>query len=472
MNKKLHVHFMGIGGSGAAPIAIIAKKSGFIVTGCDYHETSYSGPLIDNDIEVLHGHDVAHLIDVDILAVSPAIFDINPDHPELLEGKRRGILMTWQEFMGKYLHKDKYLLAIAGTHGKSTSTVLAGLTLEAGGLDPMVQAGTIYEPWKGGYRIAHSDYFVSEADEFNCNFLNYSPSMIILNNVEMDHPEFFSNFDAFKLAFKKFIKQMTLPGILIVNEESQGIRDILMDLKEWLSEQPIKVIGHYIHKSYDLPIDDEYKIMITDLSSEGVTYNIQNDRYIEGVKIGLLGEHNVQNSVGVLCAALELGIDLEAIKGVFEDFKGVGRRTELAGEINHIRVYDDYGHHPTAISAVLNTFKQIYPEKRVIAVVEPHQISRLKLFPDEFIEALGQADYSIVTKSFLGREINKHMTPIDMDDFVKHVNGKAEYIEAFDQVTKRVGEVSHPEDIVIVFGAGNSSQLTQMILGELDIHQS
>ncbi|MDF2591959.1 MAG: UDP-N-acetylmuramate--L-alanine ligase, partial [Clostridia bacterium] len=152
MDKKIHVHFMGIGGSGMAPIAVIAKRSGFDVSGCDCNETSYySGALRESEIDIKMGHSCEHLEGVDILAVTPAVFDINPNHPEIVEGRKRNMLMTWQEFMGKYLQKDKFLVAVAGTHGKSTTTVLMGLALEAGGLDPIVEAGTIYRPWGGGF---------------------------------------------------------------------------------------------------------------------------------------------------------------------------------------------------------------------------------------------------------------------------------------------------------------------------------
>ena len=219
MDRKLHVHFMGIGGSGMAPIAVIAEKSGFIVTGCDCNGTSYySDSLRESGIDIKIGHDCKHLEGVDILAVTPAVFDINPDHPEIIEGRKRDILMTWQEFMGKYLQKDKLVIAVAGTHGKSTTTILTGLALEAGRLDPIVEAGTIYKPWGGGFRISESNYFVCEADEFNYNFLNYSASLIIINNIEMDHPECFKDYTEFKGAFIEFIKNIKHPGTLVINE--------------------------------------------------------------------------------------------------------------------------------------------------------------------------------------------------------------------------------------------------------------
>jgi UDP-N-acetylmuramate--alanine ligase len=469
MDRKLHVHFMGIGGSGMAPIAVIAQKSGFHVSGCDYNETSYySDALRDSGIDIKIGHSCEHLQGVDILAVTPAIFDINPNHPEVLEARKRNILMTWQEFMGKYLQKDKFVVAVAGTHGKSTTTVLTGLALEAGGLDPIVEAGTIYKPWGGGFRISESKYFVCEADEFNCNFLNYSPSLIIINNIEMDHPEFFKDFTEFKGAFKKFISNMKHPGTLVVNEESEGIRDVLIEMKDWLQEKDVKVIGYYLKHKFDFPFSAEYKGEINNFAEDGVGFEVYGPNFKDSFRLGLLGAHNVSNSLGVLGAAIELKVNLETLKAVFQKYKGIGRRTELVDEVNGIKVFDDYGHHPTAIAAVLDTFKITYPDKKVYAVVEPHQISRLKLFPEEFIAALNYADEAIVTKTYIGREINKNLEPVDMNSLISKVDaGKASFIEDFNNVADAISLKARQGDIIIVFGAGNVYKLTKLIVERL-----
>jgi UDP-N-acetylmuramate--alanine ligase len=460
---------MGIGGSGMAPIAVIAKKSGFNVSGCDCNETGYySEALHDSGIDIKIGHSFEHLEGVDILAVTPAVFDINPNHPEIVEGRKRNILMTWQEFMGKYLQKDKFLVAVAGTHGKSTTTVLTGLALEAGGLDPIVEAGTIYRPWGGGFRISESKYFVCEADEFNCNFLNYSPSLIIINNIEMDHPEFFKDFTEFKGAFKKFISNMKHPGTLVVNEESEGIRDVLIEMKNWLQEKNVKVIGYYLKHKFDFPFSDEFKGEINSFTEDGVEFDVYGPNFKDSFKLGLLGAHNVLNSLGVLSAATQLGVDLETLKVVFQNYKGIGRRTELVDEVNAIKVFDDYGHHPTAIAAVLDTFRTTYPGKKVYAIVEPHQISRLKLFPKELIAALNKADEAIVTKTYVGREINKNLEPVDMNSLISKVDaGKASYIEDFNNVADTISLKARQGDIIIVFGAGNSYMLSKLIVERL-----
>jgi UDP-N-acetylmuramate--alanine ligase len=460
---------MGIGGSGVAPIAIIAKKMGFEVSGCDMSESSYySHELVENGVSIKFGHDPAHLEDADILAVTPAVFDINPNHPEIVEAKRKGILMTWQQFSGAYLHKDKYVLSVAGTHGKSTTTVLLGVALEKGGLDPIVEAGTVYKPWGGGYRATDSKYFVCEADEFNNNYLNFHPSVAIINNIEMDHPEFFRDFTDVKESFKKFIQNLKEPKILIVNEESQGIREVLFEMLDWLQKNSVKVVGYYMDNKFDFPFASEYRAEIISFGAEKTKFKVCFKEEEEEIELALQGIHNVQNSLGVLAAAVELGVNIKAVKDAFASFKGVGRRGELVGEVNGIKVYDDYAHHPTAVGVTLESFKNSFPGSRVIAVIEPHQISRLKIFMKEFADSLRKADYIIVTKTFVGREIHKGLEPVDLNILVDKIgSNKAVLIEDSSEVIDRVVSMAKSDDVIVVLGAGNSYKITKGIVEAL-----
>ena len=466
MSKKLHVHFMGIGGSGLAPIAIISKRLGFVVTGCDISTDGYySGELIKNNIEIQSGHSVEHLKNTDILAVSPAVFDLNPDHPEIIEAKRRNILMTWQEFAGKYLHDNKVVIAVSGTHGKSTTTVLMGVALENGGYDPYVEAGTVYKPWGGGYRIGDSDYFVCEADEFNNNFLNFSPSIAIINNIEMDHPEFFNNFAQVKEAFRGFIQKLKSPKILVVNEESQGIREVLHELQKYIITNNIKTIGYYIKDKHSFPYSYEYKGDILSAGSVNTVFAVKCADWDDNFEIGVTGIHNVANSLGVLAASLALGMDKEKLKTAFKNFKGIGRRSEFIAEVRGVKFFDDYAHHPTAISAMLDSFRLSYPDRTIWAIWEPHQISRIKLFLNEFTTALDKFDRVIITKTFVGREKFKNIESFDMNLIVERIGSqKATYIEDFDSVAEYTDSNSKQGDIIIIFGAGESYKLTQKII--------
>lgn len=460
---------MGIGGSGICPTAIIAKEMGFKVSGCDVLVSSYySGALLAKGINIKEGHDPRHLKNIDILAVTPAIFDISPNNPEIIEGQKRNILLTWQQFAGKYLQKDKCVISIAGTHGKSTTTVLMGLVLERGGLNPIVEAGAMYKPWHGGYRIAKSDYFVCEADEFNDNFLNYMPSLAIINNIEMDHPEYFDSFNQAKESFKKFIRNLKDPKVLVVNEENNGIRQVISEMEDWLIGNHIKVIGYYITKRFVFPFNKEYRGEVKTMSNKDTVFVAHGQSCSTTIRLGIPGLYNVANSLGVLSAALELGITVSAVKSVFRDFKGISRRLEFIGEFKGIKIFDDYAHHPTAVSLVIDALRGMYQGKKIWAIIEPHQISRLKLFTHEFVEALRKADEVVVTKIFLGREINRDISTIDMQDFIKRIGmEKAKFIQDFEDISHYVAVNAKSTDIIVALGAGNSYKLTKNIVEAL-----
>ena len=461
--RRKHVHFMGIGGSALAGVAILAQNQGFRVSGCDLaKETAYFTPLLEKGIKPLLGHNKGHLKGIDILAVSPAVLISNKNHPEIVEAKKRGILITWQEFLGKYLQKDKFIIAIAGTHGKSTTTALVGLALQAGGLDPTVEVGAIVPEWRSTVKIGRSKYFVCEADEFNYNFLNYYPSIIIINNIEMDHPEFFKNYLQFKGAFKKFIKQIEKPKVLIVNEESRGIQELLVEMKDYLKKEKIKVIGFFIKKKFGFPFDLEYQANILGRRTDLTSFQVNADKF----SLKLVGINNLSNALGALACAFELKVKADDLNKAFASFKGLNKRFELIGEKRGIKVFDDYAAHPTAVASTIEAARQRYPKQRIWAVFEPHQFSRLKIFLKDFAKVLSLTDRVIVTAIFPGREKDKGL--VKAQDLVKEIGKKSEYIEDFKKIAERIKHQAKEGDLIIVFGAGKSYLLSRMILKGLN----
>jgi len=432
--RKIHVHFMGIGGSALAGVAILAKKYGFEVSGCDLaKETAYSHILAKFGIKYLVGHNVNHLKDVDILAVSPAVLFTTPLHPEIKEAKKRKILMTWQEFLGRYLQKNKTVIAIAGTHGKSTITAMIGLMMENGGLDPTVEVGAIVPQWGATVRFGHSKYFVCEADEFNNNFLNYSPGIIVINNLEMDHPEFFKDFNHFLSSFVEFIQRLKEPKILIINKEDVGSQKLLAKMEPWLTKEKVKVVDFYRGEIFNLSVP---------------------------------GAHNELNARAAIVCGKELNIDFNKIKSALKNFRGISRRFELIGEKTGIKVYEDYAVHPTALAATLQAARQKYPKQKIWAVFEPHQYSRLKLFLNDFAKTLKLADEIIITAIYPGRE--KINPAIKAEDLAQKIGDKAEYLEDFKKVAEKIKEKAQKGEVIIVFGAGKSYQLARQILQKLN----
>ena len=461
----MKVHFMGIGGSGLAPIAILAKKMGYEVSGCDISDTTaYSKSLRDNDIDIILGHDESHVDEADIIAVTPAIFDYNPDHPELVKAKEQGKLMTWQEFSGQYLQKGKKVIGISGTHGKSTTTSLCGEVLEDAGIDPIVSAGTIIKKWGAGFRYGQSDYYVVEADEFNNNFHNYHPYIAVINNLEMDHPEFFKDFDEVKQSFVTYIHNITDHGYLIVNFDSPSAKEVALSQTDYLKEHDITLITYSMNDR-----DTTYYYAVEGIHPSYTDF-VVNDTHHLSVK--LIGTHNVQNAMTVFAVSKIFGLDDEMITKGMMNFTGIGRRLEVKGEFNYqgkeITIYDDYAHHPSAVIAVLKTLKQTFPDKKVLAIFEPHQISRLRMFLDEFTEGFALSDEFIMTKTFEGREAHKHLTPVNFEEVQAHCPKKIYYIEDFNEIVNFVTNGKLDYDIIVVFGAGYSYRLTNSLVAKFE----
>lgn len=475
MARRKHVHFMGIAGSGMSAAALIAQAQGYQVSGCDLEpEGYYSQPLKKQKIEIALGHSPEHLMGIDLLVVSPAILAVTPHYPELLEARKKKMVMTWQEFMGKYLQKNKFVIAVAGTHGKSTTTAMVGLVLEASGLDPTVEVGALVPQWQSNARVGKSRYFVCEADEYRHNFLHYLPSIMIINNIDMDHPEFFPDFESFLAAFEKFIKKLVKPKILIVNLDDAGVRSLLEKNKHYLIKNRVPVIGYRLGAEYKFPLENEYRAEIKELGQDSSLFAVslksgfeQKAEIKELFRLKLASPHHIVNSLGVIAVARCLNLNLDRVHQVFRTFEGIGRRQELLGEARGVKIIDDYGHHPTAIAAVIKATRQKYPKARIWAVFEPHQFSRVTLFQKAFIKALDTADKVIVTKIFPGREKPpKGITGKLLIEGLRQT--KARYIESFDKIAKIVAEEAKKGDLIVVFGAGKSYQLSKMILEELE----
>lgn len=462
---------MGIGGSGCSAAANLAKILGFTVSGCDLElSSSYLSQLEKSGISLVKGHHASHLNKADLLVVSPAVLAINKNHPEIQAAKKRKILITWQEFVGVYLQAGKKVIAVAGTHGKTTVTALVGLILEQLGLDPTVLVGGIVPQWQGNVRAGNSPYFVCEADEYNNNFLHYRPEIIVLNNIEMDHPEFFSSSEELIATFKKFIYQAVGSKILLVNSDDRQIRKILTEEKEKLNKLGYRVFAFRLGPRFDFPFEAEIKGKITFSDSNETRFRLTDKRngkeVIINFSLKLPGRHNVYNALSALlvCRALNLNL-AEAGKSLFA-FEGVKRRLEAIGKVNDIWVIDDYGHHPTQIKATISAIKQKYPNSRLIAVFEPHQISRLRLMGSEFAISLASADLVIITEIFWGRE--KPTAAPELIELVLSLGkDKAVLIPKLSRVAEFISREARRGDVIVVFGAGKSSELAKLVLSKL-----
>ena len=471
MNKEpLHVHFMGICGSGCASIAVLADEAGYKVSGCDQSTDSYyADALKKRGIEIYQGHDKKHLDNgVDIVAVSPALFDINPDNEELKEAAERGILMTWERFMGEYLQKGKRVIAISGTHGKTTTTFLTAEMLIRGEKDPTVLGGSVYREWGSGGRPGNSDLFLCEADEFNRNFHHYKAETAVLNNVEMDHPECYKDLEEVIESFKTFVLGSPNLKTVLLNGDSEGAVEVLRRCVKDSEFKGVRVMAFVRDAERDFsdifyPIE-QIIYRIHSRGTLGTTFSIIRNNVSVSFLMKMFGDYNVSNAVCATMIARLSGVSDDVIEEVLATFRGVGRRFDPVGAFKGIPVYDDYAHHPTEIHSVLQMCRDYFEGKKVVAIFEPHQVSRLRMMFDGYVDALTIADHVIVGKTHIGREVHKNVHPITPEEWTG-ASERIVYEEDPEKIAKLVSEFAQNGecDIIVVIGAANSYKLSRFL---------
>lgn len=398
----MKLHFVGIGGSGISGVAHLAREFGHEVTGCDLEKsTAYTD-------SIFQGHDKEHIKDSDLVIVSPAVFYQDSENPEIIEAKKRGILITWQEFLGTVLLKDKKMICIAGTHGKSTTTGMVGKMLIDNGFDPIVVIGANVPEWGGNSRFGKGEYAIVEADEFNNNFLNYYPEVIVVNNIEFDHPDFFKNEEEVKESFEKFKNNLVGEKVLITEKDS-------------------------LNKKFNLKV---------------------------------FGEHNQKNANMAYVLGKKLKIPEDQIIKSIESFTGIGRRMELILDRNGVKVFDDYGHHPTAIKTTLEGIRSAYPNAKILVINEPHGYKRTKALLPKYKGVFDAADKVFIGPIFQARdEVDKSVTP----ELVAKISGHKNIIglDSFESVIEnckqslagKAGKLQIENsnyEVIVVMGAGKS----------------
>jgi UDP-N-acetylmuramate--alanine ligase len=448
------IHVIGIAGSGAAGVALLMQHAGLLVDGCDLDTPSpYTPPLEAAGIRFLSGHDPAHLDGVERVAITPALRAV-PDLPELVAAHERGLpVVTWQALLGELMTGEGRIgLAVTGTHGKSTTTALLGHLLISAGLDPTVEVGAFIAPWGATVRPGNGAPFLVEADEFGDNFLNYHPAGAVVTNVEMDHPDFFTDRKAVLDSMERFVRGMSshaaLGGsLLLTTAADRGAQDLLARLGDWDG----RVIRY----------GPGGKVQATDveLTAGGARFRL----FEQAFEMSLAGEHNVLNATAALTLARELGATLEALAAGLTTFAGAGRRMELIADTAGVIVYDDYAHHPTEVRATIGAARQLVGERRLWAVFEPHMYSRTALLFNEFTGAFTDADEVVIAEIFASRDTDEALRATSAEalaDGIERISGvPAITVGDVDATTTYVAEHLRPGDAVLVMGAGKSYRI-------------
>lgn len=444
------IHFVGIGGAGMSGLARIALSHGINVSGSDAKDSSVLVALKALGAEVSSGHSGENVAGADLVVISSAISKNNPEKLKALELE---IPVISRATALALLMSESRSIAVAGTHGKTTTSSMLTVALQATGVDPSFAiGGTITASGSNAHR-GTGEFFVAEADESDGSFVAYQPYGAIITNIEHDHVDYFADESAVFSIFTDFISTIASDGFLIYCNDDKGSR------KLGSAVTSTRTFTYGTSPDSDLVID---QISLLPLGSSGRA--IWHGKVIGNLELSVPGHHNLMNAAAALAAGIVLEQNpAEMIDGL-ATFKGAGRRFEIKGTVNGIRVIDDYGHHPTEIEVTLTAARRFAGDGRIIVVFQPHRYSRTKAFIDNFARSLDLADEVIVLEIYAASE--EPIVGISSEAIVEKMkNGK--FIPNFVDVVNVVKDIAKPGDVVITLGAGDVSSLAPIILEEL-----
>ncbi|HEU4698053.1 MAG TPA: UDP-N-acetylmuramate--L-alanine ligase [Gemmatimonadales bacterium] len=434
------VHFIGIGGAGMSALALIACRRGVAVSGCD-NDPAGAADVAALGAPVLAGHHPDHLEGARAVVVTAAV---RPDHPELVRARELGLPVVPRKEALAQLIAGGRTVAVAGTHGKTTTTVMTTEALTAAGLAPTGLAGGRVSAWGGNAKLAGDELFVVEADEYDQAFLALRPTVAIVNNVEPDHLECYGSFAALEEAFHTFADRAER---VLVGVDDAGAARLARRLgaKAW----------RFGLGGSELALHDVVQ------SAEATTARV---RLPEGrsvtLRLRVPGLHNLRNAAGALGAVVALGGAVEPALEALAEFRGVGRRFDRLGEAGGVAIVDDYAHHPSELEATLAAARQAYPDRRLVAVFQPHLYSRTAEHGEAMGRALAAADVAVVTEIYAAREAPlPGVSGRRVADAAERAGVETVFVPERGDVTARVRELLRPGDLLLTLGAGDITRV-------------
>lgn len=446
------LHFMGAGGAGMSALAEIALASGHGVSGCDLKLGAVTDRLEELGARIEEGHAADHLTGVDAVVVSAAV---PTDHPELEEARTKAIPVIRRAELLASLMEGRRGIAVAGTHGKSTTTAMVGRVFEAAGLDPTVIVGGRIRNQGGNVRIGYSDWVVAEADEYDRAFLALRPAHAVVNNIEADHLDVYGTIEGVQEAFGAFVNRIAEGGALALGVDDPGARRLPLPegrrvvrfgLGEGTDVRGTRVRTRELETVFDLLLEGE-------AAGE--------------VRLRMPGRHNVRNALGAAAIACAVGVEVPAILSGLGEVRGVERRFEIVHRDDEIVIVDDYAHHPTEVEATLSSARLGWPKRRLVAVFQPHLYSRTRDFAEAFGEALCGADVVYVTDVYPARErpipgvTGELVAEAARQNGATDVTHLSREVDALEMLDGRL----RPGDVLVTLGAGDIDQLASRLAG-------
>jgi UDP-N-acetylmuramate--alanine ligase len=454
------IHFIGLGGSGMSGIAEVLHNLGYQISGSDLSDSATLRRLASLGIRTFVGHDAAHLEQVDAVVTSTAV---KPDNPEVVQARARRIPVVPRALMLAELMRLKRGIAIAGTHGKTTTTSLVASVLAEGGLDPTFVIGGRLNSAGANAKLGAGDYIVVEADESDASFLNLLPVMAVVTNIDADHMETYGqDLGRLKSAFVEFLHRMPFYGAAVLCTDDPGVQDIVARIS-----RPITSYG----------LGEQAQVRAVDLRAvQGqMHFTVQRRNGVTlpdlPVVLNLPGQHNVLNALAAIAVAVELDLPDASVLKALAEFRGVGRRFQRYGDAvltsgGRCTLVDDYGHHPVEMAATLSAARGAFPGRRLVLAFQPHRYSRTRDCFEDFVRVMGQADAVLLTEVYAAGE-----SPIVAADGralmrALRMAGKVEplFVEAVEDLPRAIVDSVRDGDVVLCMGAGSIGQVAARVM--------
>jgi len=441
--KVKHIHLVGIGGIGMSGIAELLLNLDYVISGSDLRKTEVTEHLSDLGGKIFLGHRPQNIDGADVVVFSSAV---KGDNPEIVEARERSIPVIPRAEMLAELMRLKYGIAVAGSHGKTTTTSMIASILTKGGFDPTVVIGGRLNIWGGSNaRLGRSDFLVAEADESDGSFLALSPSIAVISNIDHEHIDFYRSMNNLRKTFIDFINKVPFYGRAILCVDDKEVQGLIPKLT----------------KSYlTYGLNPQSDIRASGISKEGLSTTFDvffKSRLVGNVTISIPGEHNILNALAAVGVGLELDIDFKYIREGLNNPGGLKRRFEIKDEKGGILFLDDYGHHPTEILATLSAAKECWPDRRLVVVFQPHRFSRTRDLYDKFVISFNQADFLIITPLYgAGEEPIPGVDSRTLYQGIKnHGHRAVTYCDSTEDTISELLDQIRPGDIVLTLGAGD-----------------
>ncbi len=452
--KIQKIHFVGIGGIGMSGIAEVLINLGYQVSGSDLKESDITRRLASLGGTIAYGHRAENLAEVDVVVTSTAV---NQNNPEVQEAHRRKIPVIPRAEMLAELMRMKHGIAIAGTHGKTTTTSRVATVLSHGGIDPTVVIGGRLDSIGSNAKLGQGEFLVAEADESDGSFLKLSPTIAVVTNVDEDHLDYYKDLDEIRSTFVDFINKVPFYGLVILCLDDENLQGMIPEVKK-------RLITYGLSSQADFQASEiEHK---ADRTSFLVSYR---GDALGRLNMRMPGVHNVLNALAAVAVGMELDMPFDSIAEGFQDFGGVQRRFQVKGEAQEIMVVDDYGHHPVEIKATLAAARSGW-DRRVVAVFQPHRYSRTEALFDDFLTAFYQADHIAVMDVYAAGE--EPRPEVSAEKLAEGISGHGHksccYTGDLEATVEHLQAVLQPGDIVITLGAGNVWQVGESLMQLLE----